>query len=68
MTKVEKEVVKYLEDHGPTTLAVVETVLCRDGKFYNKFKRRMKVKTSIQRLLIAGQVFINKDRKLEIKE
>ncbi|MDC1299986.1 hypothetical protein N8Z24_00610 [bacterium] len=68
MTRVEKEVVKYLDRHGPSSMIVVETTLCRDQKFYNKFKRRMRVKLSIQSLISSGEVVINKDRKLERRE
>ena len=68
MTKVEKEVIAFLEKEGPVTAAVLEAKLLQNPKFFNKFKRQMKIRKSLYSLLTSGAVIINKDRKLERRD
>jgi len=67
MTRVEKEIIQFLDDNGPCVMSTLEAKLMKVPRFHNMDKRRTRVRAAIQSLLMKTVLVINKDNKLEFR-
>ena len=68
MTKVEKEVIQFLDKNGPSSPRLVEAKLMQELRFKNREKRRTRVRVAIQSLIMKTVVIINDDLKMELRK